>query len=69
MKTKEELSTIKNEVESLNKKLSELSEDEMRFVVGGGSHEIAETLIEGLMGVAPNPGVILVTGQQKEQKN
>ena len=59
MKTKEELSTLKNEVENLSKKLSELSKDEMRFVVGGSSHEIAETLIDGLMSDKTHPCVIL----------
>ena len=39
MKTKEELNALKNEVESLNKKLAELSEDEMKEVVGGGLDE------------------------------
>ena len=35
MKTKEELSAIKAEVETLNKKLAELSEDELAQVAGG----------------------------------
>ena len=35
MKTKEELSAIKVEVENLNKKLAELSEEELKQVVGG----------------------------------
>ena len=35
MKTKEELNALKNEVETLNKKLAELTEDELRLVVGG----------------------------------
>ena len=35
MKTKEELSTLKEEVETLNKKLAELSEDELKQVAGG----------------------------------
>ena len=35
MKTKEELSSIKEEVEKLSKKLSELTEDELTQVVGG----------------------------------
>ena len=39
MKTKEELNALKNEVESLNRKLAELSEDEMKEVVGGGLDE------------------------------
>ncbi|MBO4265153.1 MAG: bacteriocin [Clostridia bacterium] len=35
MKTKEELGAIKDEVKALNKKLSELSEDELNEVIGG----------------------------------
>ena len=35
MKTKEELNALKQEVEALNKKLAELSEDELKQVSGG----------------------------------
>ena len=35
MKTQEELNVIKEEVEALNKKLVELTEDELKQVVGG----------------------------------
>ena len=35
MKTKEELNAIKEEVETLTKKLQELSEDELQQVAGG----------------------------------
>ena len=35
MKTKEELNALKNEVETLNKKLAELTEDELKSVTGG----------------------------------
>ena len=35
MKTKEELNALKNEVEALNKKLAELSDDELKEVTGG----------------------------------
>ena len=35
MKTKEELNALKKEVEALNKKLAELSEDELKQVTGG----------------------------------
>ena len=38
MKTKEELEQLKNEYESLNKKLSELSQDELKQVTGGGNY-------------------------------
>ena len=37
MKTKEELSALKEEVETLNKKLAELSEEELKAVTGGNS--------------------------------
>ena len=35
MKTKEELNAIKEKVETLNRKLAELSEDELDQVIGG----------------------------------
>ena len=35
MKTKEELELLKQEYESLNNKLKELSEDELKIVTGG----------------------------------
>ena len=35
MKTKEELNALKEEVETLNKKLAELSEEELATVTGG----------------------------------
>ena len=35
MKTKEELNALKEEAEALNKKLSELTEDELAQVTGG----------------------------------
>ena len=35
MKTKEELNALKEEVETLNKKLAELSEEELAQVSGG----------------------------------
>ena len=35
MKTKEELTALKEEVETLNKKLAELSEEELKAVTGG----------------------------------
>ena len=37
MKTTEELNALKNEVEAMNKKLSELSEEELEQVAGGSS--------------------------------
>ena len=36
MKTKEELNALKEEVETLNKKLAELTEEELKQVTGGG---------------------------------
>ena len=37
MKTKEELNALKEEVETLNKKLHELTDDELAQVCGGGA--------------------------------
>ena len=36
MKTKEELNALKEEVETLNEKLAELTEEELAQVAGGG---------------------------------
>ena len=41
MKTKEELNTLKEEVETLNKKLHELTEEELEQVTGGDIDLIA----------------------------
>lgn len=38
MKTKEELNTLKQKVETLNKKLEELTDDELKQVTGGAYH-------------------------------
>ena len=40
MKTKEELNTIKEEVELLNKKLAELTDAELEQVTGGLEYKI-----------------------------
>lgn len=37
MRTKEELSALKKEMQTMNRKLSELSEDELTQIVGGHS--------------------------------
>ena len=53
MKTKEELTALKEEVEAVSKKLSELTEDELAQVTGGrymqdmeDSYQFAYTSIE-----------------------
>ena len=38
MKTKEELNALKEEVEALNKKLAELTEEELEQVASGGQN-------------------------------
>ena len=49
MKTKEELSAIKAEVETLNKKLAELSEDELAQVAGGSFDSDLQKYFEGIL--------------------
>ena len=51
MKTKEELNALKNEVKSLNKKLAELSEDELKEVTGGTN--LLNTELENAIGSTP----------------
>ena len=49
MKSKEELNALKKEVEALNKKLAELSEEELSQVSGGGmSVTIVFTFVTGI---------------------
>ena len=45
MKTKEELNALKQEVEALNKKLAELSEEELAQVSGGDAPSILTKLV------------------------
>ena len=45
MKTKEELNAIKEEVENLNKKLKELTEEELEQVTGSGPKLIPSPLL------------------------
>ena len=54
MKTKEELNELKEEVEALNKKLHELTDDELEQVTGGqvAAAKSATVLLGALMGVA-----------------
>ena len=44
MKTKEELNALKAEVEAVSKKLSELTEEELAQVTGGGIIDLPESL-------------------------
>ena len=46
MKTKEELNALKEEVETLNKKLHELTEEELAQVSGGVLLDIIKRAIE-----------------------
>ena len=52
MKTKEELNAIKEEVETLNKKLHELTEEELAQVSGGTLEHPGAPVIG-----APRPGI------------
>ena len=45
MKTTEELNAIKEEVEALNEKLRELTEEELEHVTGGGPKLIPSPLL------------------------
>ena len=53
MKTKEELNALKEEVETLNKKLHELTEEELTQVFGGLVPAIL--FRSGHVGVSPTP--------------
>ena len=66
MKTKEELNALKEEVETLNKKLHELTEEELEQVSGGGVKLNAIDMSNGIM-----PGLVsqIVQGQSEETGN
>ena len=49
MKTKEELNALKEEVETLNKKLQELSEDELQQVSGGRYEEAYSEMLYNIL--------------------
>ena len=55
MKSEKELKKIKNEVETLNRKLCELTEDELAQVTGGGTGPN----VSGVIGSAVAPGVLI----------
>ena len=50
MKTKEELTALKEEVETLNNKLAELSDEELAQVIGGvsGTEECVKNVKKGM---------------------
>ena len=50
MKTKEELNAIKKEVEALNKKLRELTDDELNNVSSGACYSSGVALTEDVFG-------------------
>ena len=56
MKTKEELNALKEEVETVNKKLHELTEEELAQVSGG-----FENLIKLIAGLVATPIGVTVT--------
>lgn len=68
MKTNEELNALKNEIEVLNKKLAVLREDELGQVIGGGSQEIADILVNGLLDDKGHP-VYVMSANSKDPKS
>ena len=53
MKTKEELTALKEEVEAVSKKLSELTEDELAQVTGGSyMQDVLDTYQNAYTGIA-----------------
>ena len=49
MKTKEELNELKEEVETLNKKLAELNEEELAQVAGGSVDDVYQRYNEDIL--------------------
>ena len=67
MKTKEELNAIKEEVENLNKKLRELTEDELKQVTGGLIPNLPRAASNGraLGAFVGGAGTFVVPGKDK----
>ena len=57
MKTKEELSALKEEIETLNKKLAELTDEELAQVAGGDLPDTAKRVV-----VLPGGGALIILG-------
>ena len=57
MKTKEELNALKEEVETLNEKLAELTEEELAQVTGGVLNGTAVSNLQGMLHLE-NPTII-----------
>ena len=77
-KTQEELNTIKEEIRTLNKKLAELTEDELKMVCGGGGVATLTSMpgmiiafskdfstIENVNGGEIGPGLLDFIGKEK----
>ena len=61
MKTKEELNALKEEVNSVNEKLKELTPEELEQVTGGATGP----KVAGVIGSAVAAGIILKTFDEK----
>lgn len=80
-KTNEELKSLKQECESFNTKVQELSDDELGYVVGGSSHYelfiqlgIAAFLLPGVLPVASTtmdatPNIQITQGSNQSGKD
>ena len=64
MRTKEDLNALKEEVETLNNKLAQLSEEELEQVVGGGGQGRLEKYLKTL---CPDKSQILVDNGEGKQ--
>ena len=58
MKTKDELTALKAEMETLNRKLAELTDDELEQVSGGAILGYYDTIIDGLRRLHADPPYI-----------
>lgn len=72
MKSKEELNAIKNEVETVSRKLAQLNEEELKQVTGG--FDLGDRIfgLSGFepVGIVPVPSEfdILIEGGQRQRK-
>ena len=64
MRSKEELNAMKEEMETLNKKLAELSEEELEQVTGGREYTLTDELIKQGEYAVGQADVIIYNGER-----
>lgn len=67
MKSTEELNRLKKEIEAFGKKLSELSDEELKEVVGGKTDHLVEDVGDGADSATPGGSISTVIGDWENE--